>query len=99
MLGCGLVASEPIPAVAEARYRAVLGVEVAWLDDVVRAKRPARLPVVLTCDEVAAVLQHLQRVKRLVAASLYGSGLDSSGAFSFARRKGTAHARRCSSHG
>ena len=35
-------------------YRHVLGTELPWLDDLVRAKRPARLPVVLTCEEVAA---------------------------------------------
>src|SRR5262249_26324343 len=56
-------------------YRHVLGTELPWLDDLVRAKRPARLPVVLTREEVAAILQHLQGVKRLAAALLYGSGL------------------------
>ena len=39
-------------------YREVLGVDLPWLDDVVRAKRPQHLPVVLTRDEVRAVLQH-----------------------------------------
>ena len=56
-------------------YRHVLGTELPWLDDLVRAKRPARLPVVLTREEVAAVLQHLHGVKRLAAALLYGSCL------------------------
>jgi len=45
------------------------------LDDLVRAKRPVRLPVVLTREEVAAVLGQLLGVKRLAAALLYGSGL------------------------
>jgi integrase len=45
---------------------------VPWLDDVVRAKRPQRLPVVLTRDEVRAVLERLDGVPRLM---LYGSGL------------------------
>src|SRR5438034_493325 len=40
-------------------YREVLGVELPWLDDVVRAKRPQHLPAVLTRDEVRAVLQRL----------------------------------------
>ena len=40
-----------------------------------RAKRPARLPVVLSRDEVAAVLAHLDGVRWLVAALLYGAGL------------------------
>ena len=43
-------------------YRQVLGVELPWLDDVVRAKRPLHLPVVLTRDEVRAVPQRLQGV-------------------------------------
>jgi integrase len=56
-------------------YRAVLGVELPWLDDVVRAKRPQLLPVVLTRDEVRAVLQRLDGVPRLMAVLLYGAGL------------------------
>lgn len=40
---------------------AVLGVELPWLDEVVRAKRPHHLPVVLTRDEVRAVLERLRR--------------------------------------
>jgi len=38
-------------------YREVLELDLPWLDDVVRAKRPQRLPVVLTREEVRAVLQ------------------------------------------
>ena len=56
-------------------YRDVLEVEVPWLDDLVRAKRPLHLPVVLTREEVRAVLQRLNGVPRLIAALLYGSGL------------------------
>ena len=56
-------------------YREVLGVELPWLDDVVRAKRPQHLPVVLTRDEVRAVLQRLDGVPRLMAILLYGAGL------------------------
>ena len=56
-------------------YREVLGVELPWLDDVVRAKRPQHLPVVLTRDEVRAVLQRLDGVPRLMALLLYGAGL------------------------
>ena len=41
-------------------YREGLGVELPWLDDVVRAKRPQYLPVVLTRDEVRAVLERLE---------------------------------------
>jgi integron integrase len=56
-------------------YREVLGLELPWLDEVVRAKRPQRLPVVLSRDEVAAVIHEMVGVPRLMAALLYGSGL------------------------
>jgi integron integrase len=56
-------------------YREVLGVELPWLDDVVRAKRLQHLPVVLTRDEVRAGLQRLDGVSRLMALLLYGAGL------------------------
>jgi site-specific recombinase XerD len=42
-------------------YRDVLELDLPWLDGVVRAKRPDRLPVVLTREEVAAVLRPLHR--------------------------------------
>jgi hypothetical protein len=48
-------------------YRDVLEVDLPWLDGIVRAKRPQRLPVVLTRDEVRAVLQRLEGVARLMA--------------------------------
>jgi integron integrase len=56
-------------------YREVLGRDVGWLADLVRAKRPKRLPVVLTRPEVASVLDRLQGVTWLMASLLYGSGL------------------------
>ena len=56
-------------------YRDVMGEELSWLDDVVRARRPARLPVVLTRAEVAAVLGRLGGVSWLMASLLYGAGL------------------------
>ena len=40
-----------------------------------RARRPERLPVVLTREEVRAVLQRLDGVPRLMACLLYGAGL------------------------
>jgi len=51
-------------------YRRVLHIDLPWLEGLVRAKRPARLPVVLSRDEVAAVLAHLDGVRWLVAALL-----------------------------
>src|SRR3989449_2364469 len=56
-------------------YRDVLEVDVPWIDDIVRAKRPQRLPVVLTRDEVRAVLRRLDGTPRLMAFLLYGAGL------------------------
>jgi integrase len=56
-------------------YREVLGVDLPWLDDVVRAKRSQHLPVVLTRDEILAVLQRLDGAPRLMAILLYGAGL------------------------
>jgi integron integrase len=56
-------------------YRDVLGRTVDSLGDVVRARRPARLPVVLTAAEVKAVLSRLEDEPRLVATLLYGSGM------------------------
>jgi integron integrase len=56
-------------------YRDVLEVDVPWLDGIVRAKRPQRLPIVLTREEVRAVLRALHGVPRLMACLLYGSGL------------------------
>lgn len=56
-------------------YREVLGRELPWLEDLVRAKRPARLPVVLAREEVRALLSHMEGVPRLMAILLYGSGL------------------------
>jgi integron integrase len=56
-------------------YRDVLGQELPWLHDVVRAKRPQRLPVVLSRTEVRELLKHLQDEKWLMATLLYGTGL------------------------
>lgn len=56
-------------------YKEVLRVELPWLDGVVRAKKPVHLPVVLTRDEVAQVLEQLVGVRWIVATLLYGAGL------------------------
>jgi integron integrase len=56
-------------------YREVLGASFPDLDNLVRARRPLRLPVVLTRDEVRAVLARIPGVKGLMARLLYGSGL------------------------
>lgn len=56
-------------------YHQVLGREIATLENIVRAKRPRRLPVVLTRGEVRAVLAAMKGAPRLMAMLLYGAGL------------------------
>src|ERR1700719_3660439 len=61
-------------------YRQVLGIELPWLENVTRARRPKRLPVVLTVAEVRSVLAQLDGAAWLFANLLYGSGLRLMGA-------------------
>ena len=56
-------------------YKQVLQIELPWMDGVIRARRPQRLPVVLTRDEVASVLAQLDGTLWLVGSLLYGSGM------------------------
>lgn len=56
-------------------YEVVLGRPLAWMGDVVHAKRPERLPVVLTREEVRALLDRVHGPTRLVCGLLYGGGL------------------------
>ena len=57
-------------------YKQVLGVDLPWLDGVVQAKTPKRLPVVLTATEVRALLLHMQGgTTGLIAQLLYGTGM------------------------
>jgi integron integrase len=56
-------------------YKEVLGSELPWLDNVENAKRPQRLPVVLSHTEVDAVLGRMHGTNGLIARLLYGSGL------------------------
>ena len=56
-------------------YRVVLAREIEGLERVVRAPRSHHLPVVLSRDEVRAVLAQMTDVHRLVATLLYGAGL------------------------
>lgn len=56
-------------------YREVLMQELPWMDDIRRAKRPERLPVVLSREEVAALLAEMTGVTWLMASLLYGAGL------------------------
>lgn len=56
-------------------YKQVLKLDLPWLGEVVRAKKPVRLPVVLTVTEVQQVLVQLQGELWLAASLLYGSGM------------------------
>lgn len=48
-------------------YQRVLEMSLDWLDDVVRTRRPKRLPVVLSREEVSRLLDTLQGVPQLIA--------------------------------
>jgi len=56
-------------------YKHVLGRELPWFEGLVRAKRPVRLPVVLSESEVKRLLAQLEGFKRMMASLLYGAGL------------------------
>jgi len=56
-------------------YRAVLRMDLPWIDGIVRAKSPGRLPTVLSRDEVALVLGQMRNVPLVMATLLYGAGL------------------------
>ena len=56
-------------------YREVLGRDPGWLQGIVRAKRPRRLPVVLARHEVSGLLGALNGVNWIMAMLLYGAGL------------------------
>lgn len=56
-------------------YRHVLAIDLPWLDDLVRPKKPARLPTVLNADEVARILSAMPPAHALQARLLYGTGM------------------------
>jgi integron integrase len=56
-------------------YRDVLEKEIGYVGGVVRAKRPKRLPVVLTKEEVRMILTHLHGTEWIMTMLLYGAGL------------------------
>ena len=56
-------------------YKQVLQVDLPWLDEVVQARRPRRLPVVLTPGEVRELLPHVQGTAGLIVQLMYGTGL------------------------
>jgi integron integrase len=56
-------------------YKHVLGLELPWIDGIPRAKRPKRVPTVLTRIEVEAVLTRMEGTHALMARLLYGTGM------------------------
>ena len=54
-------------------YRVILGLGIEGLEEVVRAKRPQRVPLVLSREEVAAVLRQLSGPTSLMASLMYGA--------------------------
>ncbi len=57
-------------------YKQVLGIELPWMEQVVRAKRPRRLPVVLSTEEVARLLAAIpDGTTAVMAQLLYGTGM------------------------
>ncbi len=56
-------------------YRDVLEQDLPWLNEVVQAKRPPRLPVVLTQGEITRLLESMKGVTGLIASLLYGTGM------------------------
>jgi integron integrase len=56
-------------------YKEVLKHEIGWLEKVERAKKPPKLPVVLSLAEVKRIFGYLHGVPKLMAGLLYGSGL------------------------
>ncbi|MEP7187048.1 MAG: integron integrase [Rhodanobacter sp.] len=56
-------------------YREVLAIELPWMETMVRAKRPQRVPVVLSREEVTRLLAVMNGAHALMASLLYGSGM------------------------
>jgi integron integrase len=56
-------------------YRHVLNRKIGDLGEVIRARKPKRLPVVMTREEVKLVLSHLKGDRWLMASLMYGAGL------------------------
>ncbi len=56
-------------------YRRVLRHEIGDLGNIIRARKPRRLPVVMTREEVKAILSRLKSDKWLIASLMYGAGL------------------------
>jgi integron integrase len=56
-------------------YRVVLNLNLPWLDEIVAAQNPRRLPVVLTPSEVRQLMAEMSGSAGLMASLLYGTGM------------------------
>ena len=56
-------------------YRNIVKKDIGWLDNIVRARRSKRLPVVFTKEEVRMIFSYLEGTPKLICSLLYGSGL------------------------
>ena len=56
-------------------YRQVLGIELPYIDNIERAKRPQCLSVIFTRTEVMKILANLDGINHLVVSLLYGTGM------------------------
>lgn len=56
-------------------YTQVLKIPLPHMDDIVRARKPARMPVVLTLEETSRILSHLKGTHRLLGELMYGTGM------------------------
>ena len=56
-------------------YGELLDVQLPWLEELIRARKPKHLPVVLSPQEVRAVLAQMEGVTQLMTRLLYGAGL------------------------
>lgn len=56
-------------------YRHVLDIELEWMDNIVRARRERKIPVVFTQQEARSVIAHLSGKHWLMGSLMYGAGL------------------------
>ena len=56
-------------------YKQVLGIELPWLGELSRPKKPERLSAVLAHDEIASLFAHMEGLPLLMARLLYGTGM------------------------
>ena len=56
-------------------YREVLGIDLPWMDGLVRAKSSQRVPMVLSVNEIHRLMASLDGMYSLMARLIYGSGM------------------------